>query len=662
MSENAPDGRVVRFGVFEADLRSGELRKSGVRIRLRDQAFQVLTELLERPGEVVTREELRDRLWPDGTFVDFDHSLNAAVNSIREVLGDSAASPRFVETLPRRGYRFIAPVEKLSKTAARLRHGSESRAPRAEAVSAPETTPPETTKPENPASHSTSEHTPPEKPKRHFQPVYLALAVALLALIAVLGYFGLQNRYEPDTAGQKSGMAAERPSIAVLPLENVGGGEENEYFSEGVTDDIISHLSKISGLKVISRTSSGQYKNTDKGLRQIADELGVSSVLEGSVRRSGDRVRIVTQLVDAGTDETLWSATYDRDLIDIFGIQSEVAQTIARALEAELTPAEIARLEEGGTANLKAYQLVLAGRYQINKLTMESWRNALDSFQRAVELDPNYAFAYVGLALCYERLGQDEEAKQATMRALELNDRLAESHVALGRLRLREWDWPAAEQALTHALALDPNLADAHHEYAHYLSITGRTQQAVEEARRARELDPLTLLRTAFVGWTLHADRQWDAAIAEFRYATELDPRFGEAWRGLAAPLIGKGMYAAAVEAMQTSVAVGGGNIALGPQPTLAYAYARAGNISEARDVLDQFKAQTGQMEPGYRALGLALIHAGLGEKDQAFAWLDRAADERYLSLPVWHQAPPFDDLRSDPRYRKLQKRMGLER
>lgn len=247
------------------------------------------------------------------------------------------------------------------------------------------------------------------------------------------------------------------------------------------------------------------------------------------------------------------------------------------------------------------------------------------------------------------------------MRALELNDRLAESYVALGRLRLREWDWPAAEQALTHALALDPNLADAHHEYANYLRITGRIQQAVEEARRARELDPLTLLRTAFVGWMLHADRQWDAAIEEFRYATELNPGFGEAWRGLAAPLLAKGMYGAVVEAMQTSLAVGGANVARGPQPSVAYAYARAGKVSEARDVLEQFKAQAGQMEPGYRALGLAIIHAGLGEKDQAFAWLDRAADERYLSLPVWHQAPPFDDLRSDPRYKQLRKRMGLE-
>ncbi len=517
----------------------------------------------------------------------------------------------------------------------------------------------EADEPEASEPHPSSDQVPPDK-QRHVQPVYLGLAVALLALIAVLGYFGTQTGYEPITTGKESSISTERPSIAVLPLQNVGGGEENEYFSEGVTDDIISHLSKISGLKVISRTSSGQYKNTDKGLRQIADELGVSSVLEGSVRRSGDRVRTVTQLVDAGTDETLWSSTYDRDLIDIFGIQSEVAQTIARALQAELTPTEIERLEEGGTANLKAYQLVLASRYQMNKLTIESYRNALGSFERAVELDPNYALAYVVLARCYQLLGQEEKAKQATMRALELNDRLAESHVALGRLRKQEWDWPAAEQALTHAIALDPNLADAYHEYADYLLITGRNSKAVEAARTARELDPLTLLQTAFVGWMLHADRQWDAAIAEFRYATELDPGFGEAWRGLAAPLIAKGMYAEAVEAMQTSLAVGGGNIARGPQPSTAYAYARAGKVSEARDVLEQFKAQADQMDPGYQALGLAVIHAGLGEKDQAFEWLDRAADERYY-LPVWIQAPMFDDLRPDPRYRQLQKRMGLE-
>ncbi len=403
---------------------SGELRKSGVKIRLREQAFQVLSELLERPGEVVTREELRDRLWPDGTFGDFDHSLNAAVNSIREVLGDSAASPRFVETVPRRGYRFIAPVEKLGEAVLGLLEGAESRPPQTQAASEPESAALEADESES-SPHPTSGPDPtseamppgePSKPKRHIHPVYVGMAGAVLALIAVAVYLGTISRYEPAitpnpaTTSKESGIAIERPSIAVLPLQNLGGGgAENEYFSEGVTDDIISHLSKISGLKVISRTSSGQYKNTDKGVREIADELGVSSVLEGSVRRSGDRVRIVAQLVDAGADETLWSATYDRDLIDIFGIQSEVARKIAGALEAELTPTEIARLEEGGTANLEAYQLVLAGRYQINKVTMESWRNALDSFQRAVELDPDYASAYVYLARCYERLGQDEK-------------------------------------------------------------------------------------------------------------------------------------------------------------------------------------------------------------------------------------------------------------
>ena len=652
MSENAPDGRVVRFGVFEADLRSGELRKSGVRIRLREQAFQVLTELLERPGEVVTREELRDRLWPDGTIVDFDHSLNAAVNSIREVLGDSAASPRFVETLPRRGYRFIAPVQKLGESALGAISEPASQSPKTPATAGSKAREPDPTR----------EQTQSDERERQVRPVHLGLAVAALVLIAVLAYFGTQNRDKPTTTSTDSGISAERPSIAVLPLENVGGGEENEYFSEGVTDDIISHLSKISGLKVISRTSSGQYKNTDKGVRQIADELGVSSVLEGSVRRSGDQVRIVAQLVDAGADETLWSATYDRDLSDIFTIQSEVARKIAGALEAELTPTEIARLEERGTTNLEAYQLVLAGRYQISKLTPESWRNALDSFQQAVGLDPNYASAYVGLAKCYERLGQDEKLKQATMQALELNDRLAESHGALGLLRRREWDWRAAEQALTHALALDPNLADAHRVYAVLLTTVGRTEQAVEEARTAQELDPLTLMQTAAVGWALIAERHWDAAIAEFRQTTDLDPTFGDGWTGLANAYIGKGMYAAAIEAQQMSDAVGD-NLGRGPSPVLAYAYAKAGKMSEARKLLDQFRAfksQADQMVPGFGSMGLAIIHTGLGEKDQAFEWLNRAADERFLYLPGFHRAPVFDDLRSDLRFKQIQKKMRL--
>ena len=499
-----------------------------------------------------------------------------------------------------------------------------------------------------------------EEPKRQSRLVYAGLAVALLALIATLGYFGTQNSYEPTTTSKEDAISTERPSIAVLPLENVGGGEENEYFSEGVTDDIISQLSKIGGLKVISRTSSGQYKNTDKGLRQIADELGVSSVLEGSVRRSGDRVRIMAQLVDAGTDETLWSATYDRDLSDIFGIQSEVARTIAGALEAELTPGEIARLEQRGTTNLEAYQLVLAGRSQIGKLTPENWKNALDSFKRAVELDPNYAYAYYGLALCYERLGQDEKSKQAAMRALELNDQLAESHVALARVRGREWDWAAAEQAFDRSLELDPNSADAHGWYAAHLYTTGRTKEAVVEARKALELDPLSLLYNAGLGWSLIMDRQWDAAIAQWRHTIDLDPGFGEAWGALSNAYMGKGMYDAAIEALKTSDAVGGSNIGRGQTPALGYVYARAGNVQAARDVLDQLR-KADQMGPGSRAMGLAIIHAGLGEKDQAFEWLNRAADERFLYLPAYHRAPVFDTLRSDPRFKQVQKRMGLE-
>ena len=249
------------------------------------------------------------------------------------------------------------------------------------------------------------------------------------------------------------------------------------------------------------------------------------------------------------------------------------------------------------------------------------------------------------------------------MQALELNDRLAESHVALGELRVREWDWPAAERALTHALALDSNLAQAHGEYADYLSITGRTKQAVEEARKARDLDPLTLMQTAAVGWALNADRHWDAAIAEFRHTTELDPGFGEGWNGLAVAYIGKGMYEAAIEAQEESDAVGGSNLGRAPSPVLAYAYAKAGNVSEARKLLDQFRAlksQADQSAPGFGSMGLAIIHTGLGEKDQALEWLNRAADERFLYLPVFHRAPVFDDLRSAPRFKEIQKRMGL--
>ncbi len=557
MPANPPDARVIRFGVFEADLRSGELRKSGVRIRLREQAFQVLAALLENPGEVVTREELRDRLWPDGTFVDFDHSLNAAVNSIREVLGDSAASPRFVETLPRRGYRFITPVEKPGGATP----GPVAELPRTQATADPDTS-------GGPGS--------PDEPKRHSRSFYVGLAGAVAALIAVLAFFGTQTGDEPAATDTESAVATERPSIAVLPLQNVGGGEENDYFSDGVTDDIIAQLSKIRALKVISRISSVQYKNTSKGLDRIGEELGVGTVLQGSVRRSDDRIRIVAQLMAVESDETLWAQTYDRDLTDVFAVQSEVAQQIAEALHAELSGEEIVRVDNKGTANLEAYEFLLRGRYEFDRYTKAGWEQALDNFHKAVELDPNYAQARAGIARCYLWLFEPRMAREAVARALEIDETLAEAHVSLGWVRLSDWDWEGANKALLRGIELDPNSAEAYRGYAGYLFTTGSTAEAVEAVQKARELNPLSLRISAQLGWALRLDRRYDEAIRHFKSITMLDPSFHEAWRGLGYVYVAKGMYREAIESIQTSIEIGG----LPPESdlgALGHAYARLG-------------------------------------------------------------------------------------
>ena len=637
MPANPTNGRLIRFGVFEADLRSGELRKSGVRIRLREQAFQVLAALLERPVDIVTSEELRDRLWPDGTFVDFDHSLNAAVNSIREVLGDSAASPRFVETLPRRGYRFVAPVERAGGSAPEPK----SKLPQTQATAEPETA---------------GEQGSPGEPRRHSRSLYVGLGAAVAVLIAVLAHYGARTGDGPAATGNEGAASSERPSIAVLPLENVGGGEENEYFSDGVTDDIIAQLSKIRALKVISRISSVQYKNTSKGLHRIGEELGVGTVLQGSVRRSGDRIRIVAQLMAVESDETLWAQTSDRDLTDVFAVQSEIAQRIAEALHAELSGEEIVRVDKRGTANLEAYEFLLRARYEFDRYTKAGWEQALENFQKAIELDPNYAPAHAGIARCYQWLFEPRMAREAVARALEIDETLAEAHVSLAWVRLRDWDWEGANKASLRGIELDPNSAEAYRIYAGYLSTTGSTAEAVEAVQKARELNPHSLRISAQLGWALRLDRRYDEAIRHFKSITMLDPSFHEAWRGLGYVYVAKGMYREAIESLQTSIEIGG----LPPESdlgALGHAYARLGETGRALEILDQIKASP---SPRTGAFYVAQVYTGLGDNDKALDWLERGYERHVRWLPHINVSPFFEPVRSEPRFQALLKKMGL--
>ena len=421
MKDSNARPRHLRFSVFEVDLRTEELRKQGLKVKLHGQPFQVLAMLLERPGELVTREEIREKLWPGNTFIDFEHSVNNSIRRLREALGDDPAAPRFIETLPRHGYRFIAPVE----------GGAIQELPLP-------TTGPRAVR-ESPLG-------------RHWD---IAVASGLVAgLVAVLFAFnvaGLRDRVVTSVGARRAVPLPKIESIAVLPLENLSGDPSQEYFADGMTDELITELGKVSALRVISRNSVMLYKGKRKPTPEIARELNVDAVVEGAVMRSGERVRITAQLIQARTDRHLWAESYERDLRDILALQSEVARAIAEEIRIKSTPQERARMASRGSVDPEAYDACMKGQRAMDPRTYDI---AIKYFQQAIEKEPNFAMAYAGLAGAYSELGNDElispqesypKAKAAAMKALEIDDTLVAPHLTLGWAKLRfDWDWTGA--------------------------------------------------------------------------------------------------------------------------------------------------------------------------------------------------------------------------
>ena len=477
----------MRFGVFEVNLRAGELTKRGVRVRLQEQPFRVLAMLLDKPGELITREELREKLW-GRTVVDFDHGLNKAINKIREALGDSAENPRFVETVASRGYRFLADVTPIDATVDRLP------AHETEAV----------------ASLANSRRVelgdvdlPPTKPSLHRASigVVLALAVVLAASLSWLFY-------------SQSQSSARIRSLAVLPMESLSGDASQDYFTDGMTDALIADLGQISALRVISRTSVMTYKGIRKRLPEIARELNVDAVVEGTVLRSGERVRITAQLIKVPDETHLWAQSYEGELQDTLALQNSVARAIAEQIQVTLNPREEAALKKSKEVNPGAYEAYLKGRYFWNKRSGEGLGKAIDYFNRAIEVDPEYARAYSGLADSYALSGdweygilspQDafDKAKTAATKALALDDNLSEAHTSLAFIQdLYDWDWVSAEKEYKRALALSPNYATAHHWYAWHLIVVGRNDEGIAELKRAESLDPSPSLSALI--WRMH--------------------------------------------------------------------------------------------------------------------------------------------------------------
>ena len=637
-----PDHQVVGrvcFGVFELDLRAGELRKRGLRVRLQQQPFQVLAMLLEHAGQVVGREELQKKLWPADTFVDFDHGLNKAINKIREALGDSAESPRFVETVARRGYRFIADV--------RIAEGAS--VPSTELATQPSPAP---------DNHDRQDVGPLAMLTRllqlHAWKISGFMLIALLAFLAAWRVHG----------GNRPSMVIR--SLAVLPLESLSSDASQDYFADGMTDELISDLGQISALRVISRTSMMAYKHTRKSLPQIARELNVDAVVEGTVLRSGDQVRITAQLIEGSTDRHVWSQSYQGELRDTLALQNDVARAIADQIRINVNPQEQAALRNVTVVNPVAYESYLKGRYFWNKRTADGLKVALAYFNEAIDEDSKYAQAYSGVADTYALLGDWQyavmtakealpKAKAAAMKAVELDTGLGEAHNSLAFcLDGFDWDLESAGKEFRRAIELNPGYATAHHWYAWHLALLHQYDQAIEEMRKAENVDPLSLVINSDLAELLALAHFNDESIRQSRKTIEMDPNFGLAHNHLGQAYLQKHMNVEAVAELQQAVKLSDGS------PTsvanLARAYVASGKRNEAVELLGELKKRS---TPGHSfASEISVIYASLGDMDQAMSWLEKGYEERFN--PGVLIRPGFDPLRSDPRFQNLVRRVGL--
>lgn len=572
--EPAPrPSRVVRFGLFEINLEDAELRKSGMRQKLVGQPFEVLRVLLERPQELVTREELQQRIWPKGTFVDYELALKKAVNRIREVLGDSAESPRFIETVPRRGYRFIGNIES-------------------------------------------------ETPRFH--------------------------------------------SLAVLPLENLSHDPEQEYFAEGLTEALTTTLAKIGDLRVVSRTSAMVYKGVRKPLREIARELGVDMVVEGSVLRVGRRVRITAQLIDAEGEAHLWAESYERDLRNVLALQSDVARAIAEEVQIKLTPQEEAQLAQARPVDPEAYEAYLKGRYYWNRRTQEGYGKAVHYFQEAVAKGSGFAAAFAGLADCLSGLGiygfvEPAEgcgkAKALAIQALEMDHSLSEAHASLAWATLwYDYDFKTAEREFERATELNPRYATAHSWFGYYLGLMGRFEEAFTELQRAIRLDPLSSVIQWALGYVYWMAHRYDQAIQQFEKTLEFDPGFAWAHALLAWAYIGKSMREAAISAAKAAIQMLPSSTLL--LATLGEVYAASSKKREAEKILEQLEdSENRQYVTPYM---LARIYVALGRKDDALCWLEKGYQTKAAWMVVLKIDPQLDNLRSDPRFHDLMRHMNF--
>jgi len=654
MGSSVASARIVRFGVFEADLKACELRKHGYRLKLSEQPFQVLAMLLERPGGIVTREELRSRLWASDTFVDFDHGLNNAVMRVREVLLDSSDHPRYVETVPRRGYRFVAPVEDayplLGALAPPDHQESSSLIPA-------------------PTSSPTIVVTQPAIGWRERLRQWVSVPRAVLLIAAFLTIVAL-SLFSLRAMSKSTARAAHDPnsSLVVLPLENLSGDKDQDYFADGMTDELIANLAKIRSLHVISRSTAMAYKGTRKTLSEIARELSVDAVVEGTVLRVGDRVRITAELVQVSTDHHLWADTYESQIGDVLALQNRVSSAIVNEIRINLTPEERERLAKAPAVAPEAYENYLKGLYYWNKRSDENLTKAIGYFEHATRTDPEYALAHAGLSDCYAIISAEifgtmapaeaaPKAKAAALRALQLDPSLAEAETSLATVKFNyDWDWNGAAEGFARALQSNPSYATAYQRYSLYLIAMGRAQDSFSQIQKARELDPLSISINFSVGWRLYMARKYDQAIAQLQDTLEMDPTYELPHLVVGQAYEQKGDYVHAIPELMKAVELSHGTPLM--VSALAYAYGKSGNHVEGERLLASLesKSKTEYVAPYY----FAIACVGLGRRDEAIDWLEKALADRSNGLVFLKVEPELDDLRSDSRFIALQQKLGF--
>ena len=625
---------VLQFGTYEIALHSGELRKAGVRIKVQQQPLKLLELLLEHPGEVVTREQLRSRIWPNESFGDFDQAVNVAIAKLRGALGDSADNPRYIETLPRRGYRFIAQVVVVKRPTNQPELLGE--------VAAPEVA--ERAQPEAGGRMERPRHLP-----GRFAWKMLGIAMALVLLVLAVWIFFWRSRQPANTLSLNPVR-----SLAVLPLENLSS-DSQDYFADGMTDELITNLAQISALRVISRTSVMQYKGVRKPLPLIARELNVDAVVEGTVLRSGQQVRITAQLIRAPADKHLWAESYEGNLRDTLALQKKVARAIAEQIRIQVTPQEETVLHSVKVVNPGAYENYLKGRYFWNKRTADGMKKAVDYFNQAIESDPNYASPHAGLADIYQLSDRPQLARREVQKALELDDRLAEAHNSQASLLyVFDRDWAGADREFKRALELDHNYAPAHHWYSMYLALQGRKEEALVEAQKAYELDPLSAVAGANLAKILEEAGQDDKAIEQAKKTLDLEPDSGVTHAVLGLGYQNKRMYAEAIAEYKKALQLGGSPAEM--RGLLGNAYAVSGNRPDAQKMIAELKSLW--PEHARAALDLAVVFSGLGDKENALYWLEKAQEIQVSDLIGIGKDPHFVELRSDRRFQALVQRV----